>query len=722
MAKKRIIEAPREGSEVDFIPQNYMLIDGPEGSTKMRMDLFGKQSSIEDLDATKYEKPAGGIPSADMDASVRGSLAKAETALQAADIDGKANKSEMIVTQGSGDQSDKTTIQLMEGRSATVLRSHQDISGKANIRDMAINDVPGDDTRKTIVLTDGLSQAVVVDDSGKANKSEMAINDVSGDDTKKTVQLKDGLSQDVVVAHQDISRKADMHIPAAAGNFAILDTDGNLDDSGKNASSFASAEQGALATNAIQGVSADGVPLTPDATRVVNITKSDIGLGNVTNDAQVKAAEKGAANGVATLDTQGKVPASQLPATSDDVRNGYFHEGEFYEDDEYQNPMAHDEGVLYVDLLSNNLYRWDHGNSEFVVTAAAYDQGSGINIAGREISVKRKTGGGIGADSTGVYVDTELVQAKLTEGDGIAMDNDEISVYAKDGGGIVVDGDGVSVDTDVIQAKLEQGDGISISGGTVSVRRKADGGIEVDENGELYTTAQGAQSDWAETDPAEPSYINNKPGQMPIVAGEGIHIDSGDNGIVISADGGYSPVNNGTLTIQKNGSTVKTFTANSASNVTANITVPTKVSELSNDSGYGTGTVKSVKSGSTTYSPNTNGVVELSNTVTSVKVGTTSYTPSSGVVSLPAYPSNTVTSVKVGTTSYNPSSGVVSLPAYPSKTSELTNNSDYISATSKGNANKPVYIDGGVVKECSFRVVFSSTAATTSNTLTIVTA
>src|SRR5574344_448986 len=48
-------------------------------------------------------------------------------------------------------------------------------------------------------------------------------------------------------------------------------------------------------------------------------------------------------------------------------------------------------------------------------------------------------------------------------------------------------------------------------------------------------------------------------------------------------------VNNGTLTIQKNGTTVKTFTANSSSNVTADITVPTKVSELTNDSGYITG-------------------------------------------------------------------------------------------------------------------------------------
>jgi hypothetical protein len=45
-------------------------------------------------------------------------------------------------------------------------------------------------------------------------------------------------------------------------------------------------------------------------------------------------------------------------------------------------------------------------------------------------------------------------------------------------------------------------------------------------------------------------------------------------------------VNNGTLTIQKNGTTVKTFTANQSSNVTANITVPTKTSELTNDSGF----------------------------------------------------------------------------------------------------------------------------------------
>lgn len=42
------------------------------------------------------------------------------------------------------------------------------------------------------------------------------------------------------------------------------------------------------------------------------ISKTDIGLENVTNDAQVKRDEMGVANGVATLDEDGKVPVSQL--------------------------------------------------------------------------------------------------------------------------------------------------------------------------------------------------------------------------------------------------------------------------------------------------------------------------------------------------------------------------------------------------------------------------
>lgn len=71
--------------------------------------------------------------------------------------------------------------------------------------------------------------------------------------------------------------------------------------------------------------------------------------------------------------------------------------------------------------------------------------------------------------------------------------------------------------------------------------------------------------------------------------------------------------NNGTLTIQKNGTKVATFEANQSTNATANITVPVKVSELTNDSGFTTnkGTVTQVKINGATKSPNSAGLVDL---------------------------------------------------------------------------------------------------------------
>jgi hypothetical protein len=45
-----------------------------------------------------------------------------------------------------------------------------------------------------------------------------------------------------------------------------------------------------------------------------NVTKTQVGLSNVTNDAQIPLTQKGAINGVAELDASGKVPSAQIPA------------------------------------------------------------------------------------------------------------------------------------------------------------------------------------------------------------------------------------------------------------------------------------------------------------------------------------------------------------------------------------------------------------------------
>ena len=86
------------------------------------------------------------------------------------------------------------------------------------------------------------------------------------------------------------------------------------------------------------------------------------------------------------------------------------------------------------------------------------------------------------------------------------------------------------------------------------------------------------QSNWTQTTTTAVDYIKNKP-TLATVATSGSYNDLSNKPTIPT-------VNNATLTIQKNGSTVKTFTANASSNVTANITVPTKTSDLTNDSGF----------------------------------------------------------------------------------------------------------------------------------------
>lgn len=83
--------------------------------------------------------------------------------------------------------------------------------------------------------------------------------------------------------------------------------------------------------------------------KVATLSKAAVGLDNVTPDAQVKRSEMGVANGVATLDTTGKVPSSQLPSYVDDVLE-YANKAGF--------PTTGESGKIYVAKDTNLTYRW----------------------------------------------------------------------------------------------------------------------------------------------------------------------------------------------------------------------------------------------------------------------------------------------------------------------------------------------------------------------------
>lgn len=115
--------------------------------------------------------------------------------------------------------------------------------------------------------------------------------------------------------------------------------------------------------NVIETVQLNGSSITPsDKTVNVQVSKSTVGLGNVTNDAQVKRSEMGQAGGVATLDGAGKVPTSQLPSYVDDVIEGYYNGGKFYTTKEtngsYSGEITGESGKIYVNLNDSKTYRW----------------------------------------------------------------------------------------------------------------------------------------------------------------------------------------------------------------------------------------------------------------------------------------------------------------------------------------------------------------------------
>ena len=74
----------------------------------------------------------------------------------------------------------------------------------------------------------------------------------------------------------------------------------------------------------------------------------------------IPTSAKGAKNGVASLDENGKVPSAQLPSYVDDVLEGYAADdlSAFYKDAEKKSAYTPETGKIYVDLNNNKTYRY----------------------------------------------------------------------------------------------------------------------------------------------------------------------------------------------------------------------------------------------------------------------------------------------------------------------------------------------------------------------------
>ena len=158
----------------------------------------------------------------------------------------------------------------------------------------------------------------------------------------------------------------------------------------------------------------------------VNITKDNIGLGQVNNTSDankpvstaqraaldlkadktelanyIPTSQKGTTNGVATLDSTGKIPSSQLPSYVDDVL-------EF--DNRVAFPPTGEEGKIYVAKDTNKTYRWSGSDYAPVGSDLALGETSSTAYPGNKgkknaddiaaiISGSKKVGSATTADS-----------------------------------------------------------------------------------------------------------------------------------------------------------------------------------------------------------------------------------------------------------------------------------------------------------------------------------
>lgn len=109
------------------------------------------------------------------------------------------------------------------------------------------------------------------DKSAWNGKYDKPSGGIPSTDMTAEVQASLALADSALQQHQDISGKADKVASATNGNFAGLDSNGNLTDSGSKAADFATAAQGGKADTAIQGVTVNSTAVTPDSNKVVDI-------------------------------------------------------------------------------------------------------------------------------------------------------------------------------------------------------------------------------------------------------------------------------------------------------------------------------------------------------------------------------------------------------------------------------------------------------------------
>lgn len=442
--------------------------------------------------------------------------------------------------------------------------------------------------------------------------------------------------------------------------------------------------------------------LTKTSASSTYLTKTDASSTYATKSSlssYIPTSKLAVANGVATLDSTGKVLSSQLPSYVDDIIEGYVgNQGAaFYEDSALSKPITLETGKIYVDLSNNRTFRW----SGTVLTEISASLALGLTSSTAYSGAKGKAN----ADNIAI------LQGYFTNGKAKTAD---VADYAKmdEDGNVIADTYALKNDIPAKVSELENDTGFittytntkNTAGTTnkVSTKMFLVGATSQAANPQTFSNvnvyigtdnclySNGTKVLTSHQSLSNYSTLANTIKDLSI-SGKTITYTKGDGttGTLTTQDTTYTALKNpnavtikaGTETVSSyDGSSAKTFTiaaSSTAGAFTISDGTTTKTIQLAgkftdNNTTYES---KAAASGGTAVSLVTTGEKYIWNNKSSFSGNYNDLTnkptiPSAvteATVSGWGFTKNagTVTSVKVGTQSYSSNSGVVSLPAYP---------------------------------------------------------
>ncbi len=270
------------------------------------------------------------------------------------------------------------------------------------------------DTDKPVSTAQALAIKIVQDDltehkNAKNNPHEVTKAQVGLGNVDNTSDIDKPVSTATQTAINGVTSLLDEHTSNKANPHNVTKEQlnlGNVDNTSDKNKPISDATQTAL--NNITSVSNSHIS---NKTNPHSVTKSQVGLGNVTNDAQVKRTEIGEANGVASLDENGRVPSSQLPSFVDDVKDvyatytksgtGVLTNITLYSDSAKTQKVIGESGKIYQNITEGEpsyQFRWtgtvfaQSGASTLIigeVTGTAYDGAKGKANANNIAKIKQ---------------------------------------------------------------------------------------------------------------------------------------------------------------------------------------------------------------------------------------------------------------------------------------------------------------------------------------------